>query len=60
MLNANRKESIEDSNNIKSEVQTVYNELVDILNTKIDKKEIETINKKIFESLEKKVYKLYK
>ena len=54
MLHVNQKENITDSNNIKSEVQKIYNELVDCLNLKTDKKETEIANKKIFEDIEKK------
>jgi len=56
ILNSNTKEITADTNNIKSEIQKIYNELVDIINIKTDKKEFDLYNHKIFEDLEKKVF----
>ena len=55
MLHSYQKEITADSNNIKTEMQKMYNELVDSINIKIDKKELDLCNNKIFEDIEKKV-----
>jgi len=57
MIKTNMDDNIADREYIITELQKNYNNLVEINNQKINKKEIDTISNKLIERIENKVYK---
>jgi len=57
MIKTNMDDNIADREYIITELQKNYNNLVEINNQKINKKEIDMISNKLIERIENKVYK---
>ncbi len=55
MNQANQKDLMADNDAIKSEMQKIYNELIDLIQPKMDKKEVDLVRKKMYDEIEKKV-----